>query len=159
MFRIIQADAPEHITQVRDLIKEYSGSLGIDLCFEGIEKELAELPGEYAPPTGRLLLAVTNDHGDGCVALRKVTDQICEMRRLYVRPTLRGKGAGRGLVLAVIDEAKKIGYRKMRLDTLASMSEAILLYRTLGFYDISPYRHIPVAGARYMEKELDVPFA
>jgi ribosomal protein S18 acetylase RimI-like enzyme len=155
MFRVVPADTPELIAQVHDLIKEYSGSLGIDLCFEGIEKELTELPGEYAPPTGRLLAAVTGGRADGCVALRKVTDQICELRRLYVRPNLRGHGAGRALVQELIDEAKKIGYRKMRLDTLASMSEAILLYRSLGFYDIHPYRHIPVADAKYMEKELD----
>jgi ribosomal protein S18 acetylase RimI-like enzyme len=143
------------VDAVRALLLEYAEALGVDLCFQGFDRELAELPGEYAPPRGRLLVA-RDEHGDavGCVALRALSHDICEMKRLYVRPALRGAGLGRELALAVVEEARGLGYARMRLDTLPSMSAAARLYESLGFLDIEPYYENPVAGARYLELEL-----
>jgi len=152
---IIQLSTPDQIEQSRELFKEYEDSLGINLCFQNFEKELAELPGDYAPPQGRLLLAMDDDRVAGCIALRKIGDGICEMKRLFVRAELRGKGLGRKLVEAIISEARKIGYERMRLDTLpGKMDEAIALYRSLGFTEIEPYYQNPVPGAKFMELEL-----
>jgi ribosomal protein S18 acetylase RimI-like enzyme len=154
MMKLPQAETPEHIEEVRRLLREYEASLGVSLCFQGFEKELAELPGEYAPPGGRLLLALEAGQAIGCVGLRRLDDETCEMKRLYLRPEFRGRGAGRWLALAIIDEARKIGYKKMRLDTLPSMREAIALYESLGFKRIEPYCHNPVPGAVFMELRL-----
>ena len=152
---IIRAHSPDYIELVRELFKEYEDSLGINLCFQNFEKELAELPGDYAPPQGRLLLAMDDDRVAGCIALRKIGDGICEMKRLFVRAEFRGKGLGRKLVEAIISEARKIGYERMRLDTLpGKMDEAIALYRSLGFTEIEPYYQNPVPGAKFMELEL-----
>jgi len=151
---LAQAETPEQIEEVRRLLREYEASLGVSLCFQGFERELAALPGEYAPPAGRLLLALEAGHALGCVALRKLDDETCEMKRLYLRPEFRGKGAGRSLALAIIDEARKIGCNKMRLDTLPSMREAIALYESLGFKRIEPYYRNPVPGAVFMELKL-----
>ncbi len=152
---IIQLSTPDQIEQSRELFKEYEDSLGINLCFQNFEKELAELPGDYAPPQGRLLLAMDDDRVAGCIALRKIGDGICEMKRLFVRAEFRGKGLGRKLVEAIISEARKIGYERMRLDTLpGKMDEAIALYRSLGFTEIEPYYQNPVPGAKFMELEL-----
>jgi ribosomal protein S18 acetylase RimI-like enzyme len=154
MMKLAQAETPEQIEEVRRLLCEYEASLGVSLCFQDFERELAELPGEYAPPGGRLLLALEAGHAVGCVALRRLDDETCEMKRLYLEPGFRGRGAGRWLALAIIDEARKIGYKKMRLDTLASMQEAIALYESLGFKPIEPYCHNPIPGAIFMELKL-----
>ena len=156
MVKFIQAASPEHVTRARELFQEYAVSLGFSLCFQGFDKELAGLPGEYALPDGRLLLALENEQNAGCVALRRIDEQACEMKRLYVRPAFRGKGVGRELARTIIEEAREMGYRKMRLDTLPSTKEAIALYQSLAFRAIEPYRYNPVEDAIYMELELAV---
>jgi putative acetyltransferase len=149
---LIQATLPEHIEQARTLFLEYGKSLGFSLCFQSFDEELKNLPGAYGPPSGRLLLARSGDHAAGCVALRKLEAGICEMKRLYVRPSDRGRGLGRILVERVITEARLIGYERMRLDTVASaMGDAIALYRTMGFKEIAPYSAIPIESALWME--------
>jgi ribosomal protein S18 acetylase RimI-like enzyme len=148
---IIQAHSEQFIPDVRNLFIEYAASLNIDLCFQNFDKELDRLPGDYAPPSGCLLLANEGDCVAGCVALRKITDEICEMKRLYIRPEFRGRSLGKTLTMSLIHEARARGYKTMRLDTLPVMKEAIALYRSLGFYEIQPYRFNPVEGALYME--------
>jgi putative acetyltransferase len=153
--RLIQATTPVDIQQVRQLFEEYAAWLGINLCFQNFDKELAGLPGDYAPPSGRLLLAVVGDEVMGCVALRKIGEGVGEMKRLYVRPAFRGRGLGRTLTEKVIAEAKQIGYASVRLDTLpAKMDQAIAMYRSLGFREIAAYYQNPVAGATFMELSL-----
>jgi len=152
---LIQAETSEQIEQARELFKEYEASLGINLCFQNFEKELANLPGDYVPPSGRLLLAVAGKTVAGCIALRKIGEGVCEMKRLFVRSDFRGKGLGRQLVETIVRAAKEIGYERMRLDTLpGKMDEAIALYRSLGFKEIEPYYGNPVPGAKFMELEL-----
>jgi len=147
-----QAESPIQIAQARELYLEYADSLGFSLCFQSFDQELASLPGDYAPPLGRLLLAEYRGQLAGCVALHKLDPEVCEMKRLYLRPQLRGRGVGRALAEAVIAEAWVIGYRKMRLDTVEPvMPNAVALYRRLGFREIDPYRANPIAGALYME--------
>ncbi len=148
---IIAAQSDAHLAAVRDLFLEYVNYLGVDLCFQGFQEELDGLPGAYAPPAGRLLLAVDDTQAVGCVASRKLDDGICEMKRLYVKPAYRGKGLGRGLAEAVIAEARAIGYTKMRLDSLLSLKEAAALYRSLGFIEVPPYRYNPLPDAVFME--------
>jgi len=147
-----QAESPAQIAQARELFLEYADSLGFSLCFQSFDRELAGLPGDYAPPDGRLLIAEYRGQLAGCVALHKLEPEICEMKRLYLRPQLRGRGVGRALAEAVIAEARAIGYRKMRLDTVEpAMPNAVAMYRRLGFVEIDPYRANPIAGALYME--------
>jgi putative acetyltransferase len=150
-----QAESPTQIAQARELFLEYSQSLGFSLCFQNFDKELAGLPGDYAPPDGRLLLVQYEDRLAGCVALHSLEPGICEMKRLYLRPQFRGKGLGRTIAEHIIAEARQIGYRRMRLDTVEPvMKDAVAMYRKLGFKEIAPYRANPIAGAMYMELEL-----
>lgn len=154
MLRILPAETNEHVREVSVLFREYAESLGVDLSFQNFDQELASLPGNYAPPDGRLFLAASSELFSGCVALRRIDAEICEMKRLYVRPGFRGHRVGRALADSVISAAREIGYRRMRLDTLPQMAEAQALYRALGFYEIPPYRYNPVAGTRYFELAL-----
>ena len=152
---IFQAESPSEIATVRELFVEYAESLGFSLCFQNFDRELAGLPGDYAPPHGRLLLARRGIESAGCVALHSLEPGICEIKRLYVRPQFRGTGLGKTLTNTVISEAKSIGYKKVRLDTVEpKMKNAVGLYRALGFREIAPYRPNPIEGAMYMELEL-----
>lgn len=155
MLSFVQAESSEQLEQARELWREYALWLEVDLCFQNFEQELAELPGRYAPPEGRLLLALNDGGLAGCIALRKIGEGVCEMKRLYVRPEFRGQGIGRQLTARLIEEARAIGYARMRLDTLPSkMKEAEAVYRSIGFTEIEPYYHNPIAGALYMELAL-----
>lgn len=136
------------------MFEEYARGLGFDLGFQGFDEELAGLPGEYAPPTGRLLLGLVDLCPAGCVALRGIGGEVCEMKRLFVRPAFRGKGVGRCLACAVIAEARAMGYGVMRLDTVADMHEALALYLGLGFRETQAYRYNPLPGATFMELRL-----
>jgi len=135
---------------VREMLEEYGRATNVDLSFQDFDRELATLPYEYDP----ILVAWSDDAAAGCVALRRIDDATCEMKRLYVRPAFRGKAIGRALALAIIKEAESHGFARMRLDTLPSMHEAIAMYESLGFRDIAPYRINPIAGTRYLELPL-----
>ena len=150
-----QAESPSQIVRARELFLEYAQSLGFSLCFQNFDTELAGLPGEYAPPEGRLLLVECEGQLAGCVALHKLEPGVCEMKRLYLRPQFRGKGLGRSLAERILAEARAIGYSRMRLDTVEPvMKDAVAMYRKLGFKEIDPYCANPIAGALYMELEL-----
>ena len=141
MKQLFQATTDEHIEAARTLFEEYAASLGFSLCFQNFDQELKNLPGDYAPPDGRLLLAVEDDQLAGCIALHKLERGVCEMKRLFVRPGHRATGLGRFLAESIIDEARKLGYTHMRLDTIpGKMDKAIALYHSLGFVEIEPYR-------------------
>ena len=150
--QLILAESSEEIESARKLFAEYASWVEISLCFQNFDKEVAELPGAYAPPSGRLFLAANGQQVMGCVALRKIGDGVGEMKRLYVRPEFRGRGLGRTLTEKLIAEAKQIGYARLRLDTLpGKMDQAIAMYRSFGFQEISPYYKNPVADATFME--------
>jgi len=149
---LVQAKTSEQIETARELFREYQEWLGISLCFQNFDDEVANLPADYRMPNGRLLIAIKDGDVVGCIALRKLTDDACEMKRLFLRPQFRGEGLGREMVQRIIDEAREIGYERMRLDTLPRwMDQAIALYEQFGFRDIPPYYDNPVAGARFME--------
>jgi ribosomal protein S18 acetylase RimI-like enzyme len=145
---------PADIEAIRSLFREYAAWLSIDLSFQNFEDELAALPGDYAPPSGCILLARIDAEPAGCVALRKIDDETCEMKRLWVRRSCAGRKLGRRLAEAVIAEASRMGYQRMRLDTMPLMTEAIALYRSLGFHEIPAYRFNPVPGTLFLELEL-----
>jgi len=152
---VFQAESSAQVARARELFLEYAQSLGFSLGFQNFDKELAELPGDYAPPDGRLLLAEYQNQLAGCVALHKLNGEICEMKRLYLRPQFRGKGFGGVLAARIIAEAREIGYQRMRLDTVEPvMGDAVGMYRRIGFKEIDPYRANPMAGALYMELKL-----
>ncbi len=158
--KLIQVKSDEDVLKARELFEEYAAWLGINLCFQNFDRELSELPGQYSPPYGRLFLATQDNQIAGCVALRKifserVRDPIAEMKRLYVRPQFRGQGLGRSLTEAVIEAARAIGFRRIRLDTIpGKMDQAMALYHSLGFKNIEPYYINPVERAAFMELEL-----
>lgn len=151
---ISEAGEEEDLEAAKRLVEEYVESLGIDLGFQDIDEELAAFPGDYGPPGGLLLIARSDGVPAGCVALRALEGDCCEMKRLYVRPAFRGSGLGRALAEAAIEEGRKLGYRRMRLDTQPDMDAARALYRSLGFYEIEAYRFNPTPGATFMEREL-----
>ncbi len=153
--KLRQAETDAEIEQARELFQEYAAWLEVDLCFQNFDRELKGLPGDYAPPSGRLLLASEDQELVGCVALRRLSDDVCEMKRLYLRPQFRGRGLGRELAIGIIDAARGIGYKRMRLDTLArQMTQAVAMYRSLGFVEIEPYYENPTEGTLYLELAL-----
>jgi putative acetyltransferase len=152
--RIVAVETNEELEIIKELFVEYADSLGFDLDFQNFDNELTNLPGQYCPPRGCLLLAEYESQPAGCVALRPLSDEICEMKRLYVRPQFRGLGIGRTLAEAIIEQARNIGYTLMRLDTVPAMKVARALYKSLGFKKINPYRHNPIEGAKFMELSL-----
>lgn len=151
---IRQATSADDIRQARELFVEYAAWLKVDLCFQGFEQELAALPGNYAPPAGRLLLASLDGEPAGCIALRPLEPGVGEVKRLYVRAGFRGRGMAKRLAGEIVTAARAIGYASLRLDTLEFMREAAALYRSLGFVEIAPYYDNPLPGAVYMELQL-----
>jgi putative acetyltransferase len=158
MIKLEQIGDSERMNEVRAIFCEYQASIGVDLCFQGFAAELASLPGTYAAPNGRLLLAYVNDACAGCIALRPLMDggagQDCEMKRLYVRLNFRGHQIGRLLAERVLQDAREIGYRHIVLDTMSSMHSAQALYRSLGFIEIAPYYVNPLPDISYMRLDL-----
>jgi ribosomal protein S18 acetylase RimI-like enzyme len=148
------APAPDIRPAVRGLFRDYVAALGVSLDFQDFDAELAGLPGDYAPPHGRLLLAWQSDEPVGCVAIRPLEPGICEMKRLYLKPSARSSGLGKRLALSICDEARAAGYAHMRLDTLSTMTSALRLYESLGFRVIAPYYYNPLPGAVYLELDL-----
>ncbi|WP_227851611.1 GNAT family N-acetyltransferase [Clostridioides sp. ES-S-0123-01] len=154
ILKFVEANDLENLENVKILFTEYSNSLNIDLCFQDFNNELKTLPGKYKKPSGSLILAFVDENLAGCVALKKLENDVCELKRLYVRDKFRGLKIGKILLEEIVKEAKKIGYTYMRLDTLPSMKSAQGLYEKIGFYDINPYTYNPIEGARYMELKL-----
>lgn len=155
---LVGADTPERIADARAIFREYADSLDIDLCFQNFEAELAGLPGDYAPPSGHLLLAYVDGALAGCGGLRQIAEvdhaNACEMKRLFVRPAFRRFGLGRLLAQQLLDEARSLGYSSMLLDTLDEMEAARELYASLGFEEVAPYYFNPIAGAHYLKADL-----
>ncbi len=153
-----RAETAAELAQAATIFREYAASLAIDLCFQNFEAELASLPGDYAAPTGYLLLALVDGEAAGCGALRSLAEvdyaNACEMKRLFVRPGFRRFGLGRLMAQALLDEARRAGYSAMLLDTLDEMEAARELYATLGFEEIPPYYFNPIAGAHYLKADL-----
>lgn len=155
MIEVVQAETPEQIEQARTLFREYEMWFGLSLCFQNFDEEVANLPGKYAKPDGRLFLAFSGEKIAGCIALRKLEEKVCEMKRLFVREEFRGLRIGKLLIEKVIEEAKLAGYEKMRLDTFPpKMSKAVKLYASYDFREISPYYQNPYDKVLYMEREL-----
>lgn len=156
--RVVEATTPAQLQAAREIIREYADGLGVDLCFQNFDAELAALPGEYAPPGGALLLAFVDEQLAGCGAMRPLPDaddaNACEMKRLYVRRAFRGFGLGRVLAQALLDRATQAGYSTMLLDTLDDMQTARGLYESLGFEEIPPYYYNPIPGAHYLRADV-----
>ena len=150
--RLVEVSGGEDLERTGGLFLEYSQDLPFDLSFQNFDEEVKTLPGRYARPRGCMLLAMWTGEAAGCVALRQIGDGVCEMKRLFVQPALRGKGIGRALGQAIIEEARRIGYKRMRLDTV--LEPAKRLYRSLGFREIPPYQRVPIEGVVFMELEL-----
>lgn len=142
------------LEEVKELFLEYFKSLNIDLSFQNVEEELKDLPGKYGPPGGMLILALVDGKAAGCIALRKISQSICEMKRLYVSDAYRGLGLGKQLITIIMEEAINLDYKYIRLDTLPTMKAAQALYKSFGFYDIEPYIFNPIEGTRFLELEL-----
>lgn len=157
MLTINAAHQEPELSDIRILFREYAESLGFHLCFQDFDREMAELPGNYAPPVGRILMAKWNDAVAGCVAMKQIGEGICEMKRFYVRPAFRGKRIGEALAKAIISAGQDAGYTRMRLDTVPSMQSAIRIYESLGFRDTDPYVFNPVPGVRYLELQFEEP--
>ena len=153
-WEILKVASGEPLSWFKELASEYVSSLPFELDFEDFARELRELPGDYAPPGGLLIVAVWDGNPAGCVALRPFDGKTCEMKRMYVRPEFRGHGLGRAIAERAVAEARRIGYEKMRLDTVASLKEANRMYEGMGFREIAPYRHNPRPDARYFELTL-----
>lgn len=152
---IVRAETNEHIEHCRNLFREYEAWFGLKLCFQNFDEEVANLPGKYAAPEGRLFLAFADEKVAGCIALRKLEDKICEMKRLFVRDEFRGRKIGVLLIEKLFEEARQIGYKKMRLDTFpAKMGKAVSLYESYGFRKIAPYYHNPYGETLFMELDL-----
>ncbi|MBS1794958.1 MAG: GNAT family N-acetyltransferase [Acidobacteria bacterium] len=159
MIEIIEAESPEQIETARALFREYEAWFGMNLCFQNFDEEVAGLPGKYARPDGRLYLALADGRPAGCIALRRLEDGICEMKRLYVRDEFRGRGLGVALIEQILADARALGCRKMRLDTFpAKMGKAVGLYEHYGFYPIPAYYHNPYGETLYLEKDLTTDF-
>lgn len=154
---IVEVETGDELEEARTIFQEYADTLGSDICLQNFTTELATLPGGYARPEGRLLLAMVEDQVAGCAALRSLDVETAEMKRVYVRPAFRGLGLGRMLAESILDESRAAGYRRIRLDTLPSMVPARQLYRELGFHEIAPYGDNPDPGTVYLELELDRP--
>ena len=148
------AEGPRHLDLLRGLVRAYAASIGVSLDFQDFDAELEGLPGDYAPPRGRLLLAWQEGEAIGCVALRPLEPGVCEMKRLYVSPAARASGLGRRLAVRICEEARAAGYSRMRLDTLSTMTAALRLYESLGFRPIPAYYFNPIPGAVYLELDL-----
>ncbi len=154
LIEVVLANDTKKIAEARKLIQEYGQSLKINLDFQNFQTELKKLPGQYIAPKGILLLAIVDSKVVGCVALREYAANSCEMKRLYVKDAYRGKGIGKLLVTRLIEEARKIGYEFMKLDTIPGMKRAQEIYESYGFYDINPFVYSPIDGTRYMELKL-----
>lgn len=155
MIEIVQAETTEQIEQSRILFREYEAWFGLNLCFQNFDEEVANLPGKYALPEGRLFLAFAGEKLAGCIAMRKLETDVCEMKRLFVREDFRGQNVGKSLIEKLIEEARSLGYKKMRLDTYPpKMGKAVKMYESYGFREISPYYHNPYGEALFMELDL-----
>lgn len=155
MIEIIQAETAGQIEQARALFREYEAWFGLDLCFQNFDEEVEGLPGKYARPDGRLFLALAGGNPAGCIALRKLEENVCEMKRLFVREDFQGLGIGKFLIEKLIAEARSMGYTAMRLDTFPpKMGKAVSIYRKYGFYEIPPYYHNPYGETLYMEAQI-----
>lgn len=154
IIELIHPSHPKEISEVKKLIQEYGQSLKINLSLQDFKKELNELPGKYSAPRGTLIMVKVNGKSAGCVALKEMNQDSCEMKRLYVRNEFRGQGIGKLMVTQLIKEAKELKYTYMNLDTLPGMLRAQEIYKSYGFYDVNPYVYNPVDGVRYMELKL-----
>lgn len=152
--RIADAVTDDFVDEAKALVVEYAESLDYELCFQGFADEMSEFPGDYGPPSGFMLLALVDEAPGGCIGIRRVDDDTCEMKRLYVKKEHRGLKVGRSLAEAAMERARQIGYKKMRLDVIENMKAAVSLYRSLGFESTVAYHHNPIEGALYLELDL-----